>query len=116
MADKSDHILSFNEGIIQQYIKRRRPPEAIRDQVDIGYTFEDHVLIIFTIRPSWRNKEEKLEIPVAKSRYINSKGIWKIYWQRANGKWISYDPNPEVKDISSVLKIIEEDVHGCFWG
>ena len=106
----------IHERIIQQFIQEKRPPEEIRDKLDLGYSFENQVLIIFEIRPNWMNKKEKIQSPFAKSRFIKSRGIWKIYWRRASGKWELYAPNPEVKNISKVLQIIDEDAYGCFKG
>jgi len=35
---------------------------------------------------------------------------------RANGKWISYEPVPEVKTLKEGLLVIESDRYGCFFG
>lgn len=109
-------MVTLHERIIQEFIKKKRPPESIRAQVDLGYSFENQVLIIFEIRPSWRDEHKKIQVPIAKSRFIQSRGIWKLYWQRASGKWELCEPNGEIENISEVLKTIEEDSYGCFWG
>ena len=109
-------IVSFHGKIIENFIEKKRPPVEIRDQLDIGYSYENGVLEVFEIRPFWKDQSKKLNIPVAKSKFIKSRNIWKIYWQRANGNWDPYEPQNEMRDLSEVLKIIEEDKHGCFWG
>jgi len=109
-------IVSFHEKIIQNFIESKRPPINIRDQVDIGYSIKDQVVEIFEIRPIWNDKGNKITIPVAKSRFIKSRSIWKVYWNRANGNWDLYKPMEEVKDLSEFLKIVDEDKFGCFWG
>ena len=35
---------------------------------------------------------------------------------RASGKWELYEPYPESKDFKSMIEIIEEDKHCCFFG
>lgn len=54
--------------------------------------------------------------PLAKARFIKSSKLWKLYWMRASGKWVAYEPQSEVKTTEEMLTIIEEDKHGCFWG
>jgi len=114
--DDNNSIVNFHEKIIERFIEKRRPPKEIRDMLDIGFTFEDQIINIFEIRPKWDDIEKKITIPIAKSRFIKSKSIWKIYWKRANGNWDPYGPQKEVRDLSEFLKIVDEDKHGCFWG
>ena len=104
------------ENQIQKFIEKIRPPVAIRKKLDIGYSYNDRVLEIFEIRPRWDNKKLKMNSPVAKTRFVKSKGVWIIYWMRASGKWVRYKPNPEVKTISKFFEILKTDKYGCFWG
>ena len=114
--EKDDQIINFHERIIRNFIEKRRPPVEIRHQVDIGYTIKNQVIEIFEIRPMWDDKKKKITIPIAKSRFIKSRSIWRVYWKRATGKWDLYKPQQEVKDLSEFLKIVDEDKYGCFWG
>lgn len=97
-------------------VESRRPPVEVRDQLDLGFTFVENVLIIHEIRQRWNNPSEKYDFPVAKAQFITSRNIWKLYWMRASGKWELYEPEPEVQTIERLLKIIDEDKFHCFWG
>ena len=108
--------INFLERQIEKYVQEMRPPEEIREKLDIGYSFENQSLEIFEIRPRWDNKDIIFHSPFAKAKYIKSRNIWKIYWMRANGNWDSYSPQPEVNSISTFFKIVEEDKHYCFKG
>ncbi|MEL6942608.1 MAG: DUF3024 domain-containing protein [Bacteroidota bacterium] len=101
---------------LENFLEKRRPPVEMRNQVDIGFSFVSQVVEIFEIRPHFKDEDKILNIPIAKSRYIKSRGIWKIYWRRGNGKWEAYDPQFEVSSLSDFLKIVDEDEHYCFWG
>ena len=57
-----------------------------------------------------------IEEAVAKATYVKSRGIWKIYWQRADLKWHRYDPGPEVKTLEEFLEVLEKDEYACFYG
>lgn len=107
---------NLQEKTIQEFLEKRRPPKEIRSQLDVGATYENSVVEIFEIRPRWDNPKEILHLPVAKSKYIKSKKIWKIYWMRGNGKWVLYEPKPEVTHLSEFLDTVGEDELGCFWG
>ncbi len=101
---------------MENYIAAIRPPEEIRDKVDIAYKIDNQSIIIYEIRPVWHKPGKKVESGVAKATYVKSSGKWKLYWKRASGKWDRYDPDLEVDDIKKVIEIIMEDRHHCFWG
>ena len=91
---------------------RHFPP----DQLKIDFKIEDQDLYIFEVRPHWKDPKEKIETMVAKIKYIKSKGIWNLYWQRQNMKWVSYEPMESSFELMQLLDEIEKDLHGCFWG
>ena len=101
---------------LEQFLEKVRPPEEIRDKLDIGYKIINQSVIIHEIRPLWTNQKQKIEPEVAKATYIKNKNHWKVFWLRSNLKWYIYEANPIVNELSDFLKIVEEDSHGCFWG
>jgi len=109
-------IVDINEVKIQKFINEIRPPVEIRNELDIGYTFENNSLEIFEIRPRFNNPEEKIQSPVAKAKYVKTQRVWVIYWMRASGKWERYEPSSEVNELSSFFEMLMDDKHGCFWG
>jgi hypothetical protein len=57
-----------------------------------------------------------LEHPIAKATYNKSKRNWKVYWQRADLKWHSFEPSPEVESIEDFLALVQADQYACFFG
>ena len=108
--------MDFTELLIKKEFEKIRPPEQIRQDVDLSYTFEKNTLIINEVRPRWDDPSEITTTPCLKARFIISKNIWNIYWMRSDLKWHSYNPNPEVKSIIDVFKILKDDDYGCFFG
>lgn len=102
--------------IMEGYVERNRPPEKIRNKLDIGYRIDNQSVYIFEIRPDWLNPKIISEYDFAKATYIIRQDIWKVYWMRSNLKWFAYDPKPEVKKLSGFIKLVDEDKHGCFKG
>ena len=109
-------IIDIRERHLQLFMKKRRPPEEIRNQLDIGYELENNCIELYEVRPRWDKKEERLKFYFARAKYIKSRNIWKVYWKRASGNWELYEPAEEVRELSEFLRIVDEDKYGCFWG
>jgi hypothetical protein len=101
---------------MENFLDRFRPKEEIRDQIDITYKIDGQSILIYEIRPFWKDQHKKIESPAAKTTYIKSKNHWKIFWMRADLKWHSYGPIPAVKTLKEFIQIVEDDNYGCFWG
>lgn len=66
-------VISFTEIQIKQYIKKIRPSEEIRDQVDVSYSFSNNIVEVFEIRPRWDDPKVKVKYPLVRIRNIKSK-------------------------------------------
>lgn len=103
-------------NLMEIFLDKRRPPENIRDQIDLDYKIENQSIIIFGIRPHWQNKDQKIEELIAKTTWVKTEKKWKIFWRRADLKWHTYTPQSSVERLEEFLNIVDEDKHGCFWG
>ncbi len=115
MPFNPEQTLSIIEEM-EIFIESIRPPEKIRNQIDIIYKIEDLSIILFELRPFFNKPDVQQEIPVAKATFIKSKNHWKIFWQRADLNWYNYEPTPTVKSVKEFTKLIIEDKNSCFWG
>jgi hypothetical protein len=57
-----------------------------------------------------------MEHPVAKTTYVRSRGVWRVFWMRRDLKWHRYEPAPEVKTIEAFCALVSEDAYACFFG
>jgi hypothetical protein len=80
--------------VMENYIQRIRPPEDIRDKLDISYKIDNQSIILFEIRPDFFDLGQKLESHYAKATYVKNEDQWKVYWMRGNLKWTLYEPTP----------------------
>jgi hypothetical protein len=99
-----------------RFMKRRRPPEDIRPQLDIGVRWNGYSLEIFEIRPDWQDKSRTMEAPVAKTTYVRTRNHWRLFWMRRDLKWHGYEPNAELRSLEAVLNVIDRDEFCCFFG
>ena len=102
--------------IMENYISGVRPPQEIRQQLDIGYEIENQSIILNEIRPFWNDRNKIMTNGYAKATFVNSKNIWNIYWKRADNKWHLYEHSPSVGQLKEFLKIVDEDKYYCFKG
>ncbi|MDH3892110.1 MAG: DUF3024 domain-containing protein [candidate division Zixibacteria bacterium] len=104
------------EKQVAAFVEKRRPPEHIRDQVDIAFRIKGQSVEIFEIRPSFFKPKVKMEEAVAKATYVRTQGIWKVFWQRRDLKWHTYEPSPRLRTLKKFLDLVDEDALCCFWG
>ena len=115
MALNEEQIAEIKKAAAK-YLYYNRPPLEIRDKVDLAYRIEGQSVYVFEIRPRWDNPKVKMESPVAKTTYIKSTDVWKVYWIRSTMKWDLYEPVPYVRTIYDFFDLVQEDEHNCFFG
>jgi hypothetical protein len=104
------------EKAIAAFMEKRRPPISIRSKLDLGYRISGQSVELFEIRPRWDKPEIILEHAFAKTTYVHTQKVWKIFWMRADLKWHRYEPVPEVNSIEKFLEIVDQDEYSCFFG
>lgn len=101
---------------MENYMHQVRPPEHVREKLDLCYRIENQSIFLSEIRPMFMNPAEKIQSDYAKAVYVKKTTKWKVYWMRANLKWYPYDPKPEVESLKAFLKLVDEDEYHCFKG
>lgn len=104
------------EELASLCIEQLRPPEHIRQKVDISFRIQDQSVEIYEVRPQWQNPDRKIEVPIAKATYVKTTHTWKVFWQRADMKWHRYDVQSEVASLEDFFSIVKADEYGCFFG
>jgi hypothetical protein len=105
-----------HEKLVGQFIEKHRPPAEMRNEVYLSFRIDGQSIVIYEIRPLFHKPGVKIESNIAKATFVKAQNCWKVYWQRADLKWHSYPPCPQVKSVEAFLKLVEQDQHGCFWG
>lgn len=100
--------------LMDSFLSKRRPKVELRKKIDLIYKINKRSIEIFTISPKWNDKIKLIEKPIAKSTFIIKNKIWKIYWQRSDLKWHSYEPNPTVTQFNDFIEILDKDEFSCF--
>jgi hypothetical protein len=113
----SEFELARVKKALDSFMHARRPPPDIRPKLDLGSRISGQSVEIFESRPAWRGPpHERHESPVAKATYVRSRNVWRVFWQRRDLKWHSYEPASEVRSIEEFVSLVAEDRHACFFG
>lgn len=108
----SDHISLIEE----LFWARRRPALHLRDKIREGQRIKGQTIELFFVRPLFDKPGQQVEEPIAKLQFVRSRGVWRIFWKRADLRWHGYQPHPETDSLASALRIIDKDAHQCFFG
>lgn len=47
---------------------------------------------------------------------LGDDGLWSLYWHRANGRWLELENRPHTKTLAPMLREIDDNPYGVFWG
>jgi hypothetical protein len=104
------------EQVVGAFVTKRRPPAHIRSELDLAYRLTNQSVEVFEIRPVWRGNGETHELPKAKFTFVKTQQVWKLFWQRQDLKWHSYEPLPQARHLDELIAEVSADPYGCFWG
>lgn len=91
-------------------------PARARHQIRLESMWRGRVATLVERRPPWDGRgTEWTSRPIARFRHDPALGKWRVYWQRANGRWL------EVEELRSTafaaaLRGVADDRSGVFWG
>jgi len=94
----------------------RHSSDVVSDQLRYSFQFEANAVLLQAERPGFMNPGSWSTVPVAKLRYSEARSTWSLYWSDTNGRWHRLSNVPMAADIRTLLKAIEADEAGVFWG
>ena len=94
----------------------RRTPSHVQDKIRLSYSIDDSNVIICEERPFRDPSSEWIVLEIARLRYVRRRNEWQLYWKRASGKWWRYEPHTSSKTLAAMIKEIDVDSDGCFFG
>ena len=107
--------LKYIESTVGKMCKRRSPPQ-FSDKLRTTFEVRSLDVIVYEERPEWHNPKEWSKTEVAKFKYSRKDGEWKLYWMRSDLKWHAYDMVSPTKSLEEIVKEVDEDPDGAFFG
>jgi hypothetical protein len=100
---------------LANYCEARIPPR-VRGQIRLGFRFRGHSVTLFEERPLLRDMDHWIESVVAQFRYDPETIQWRLYCADRNSRWhVYWDLDPSL-DFDRLLKEVDDDPTGIFWG
>jgi hypothetical protein len=93
-----------------------RVPERVRHQLRNGFRFRGSAVELFEERPHWDDDSKWMEHPVAKFRWVATQELWQLYCVHRDLKWHSYERLPVAGSFEVLLREVDKDPTGIFWG
>ena len=103
------------EWILARYCARRVPMRA-RDQIQLGYRFRGNSVTPFERRPAVRDSSIWTKSAVARFRFDPLPSLWTLYCRDRNTRWHRYGEVHPRPDLNDLLREVDEDPTGIFWG
>ena len=94
----------------------RRIPRRVRDQIQLGYRFRGNSVTLFERRPAILEPSVWTESAVAQFRLDPETSLWTLYCRDRNGRWHRYGEVDSRPDLADLLREVDEDPTGIFWG
>ena len=118
-----DYVVPETElARIERWCREQVPAHA-RHQVRIECAVAGRDVVISEahltprfLGPDVEAESDWLSQPVARLRYLKSRGIWRLYWVDSNDRWHEYPDLPWAHDVPTLLAEIDRDPTALFWG
>ncbi|MFZ2266478.1 MAG: DUF3024 domain-containing protein [Azonexus sp.] len=92
-------------------------PAEIRDRVRLEFEVAGDMLTLIESRPHFRTPEIWTRLPVARFRYNPGSETWSLDCPHLGNPelWRPYPAKPQ-HDLGQLIKLLDEDDSGAFWG
>jgi len=103
------------EKTLETYCEARIP-KHVRHKVRLEFSFHGKTVSLYEVRPVWNDPSRFTEGPVAQFRFDPDDKVWTLYCCDRNSKWHLYQGRRPSKTFDPLLKEVDKDPSGIFWG
>lgn len=100
---------------LTKYCENRVSP-ALRDKIRLFYKVRGNHVTLIESRPYDDDPSQWSELKVAQFRYDPDENDWHLYGADRNDRWHIYLDVKSSKDIEVLLREVDNDPTGIFWG
>ena len=94
----------------------RRVPLHVRDQLRMHHEIQGDSVTLFEDRARLNKPGEWTHMPIAQFRFDQRRGRWALYCADRNTQWLFYPRAKPSSDLELLLRAVDEDVSGIFFG
>jgi hypothetical protein len=111
----SEFTKKLVETKLSEYGDYKIPIHA-RDQVRLIHKIVGNKVTLIETRPYHMNPSVWTETPIAQIRFDHGTKKWTLYFMDRNSKWHLYDMVKPSANFDDMLKALDRDPTGIFWG
>ena len=113
--DIQNNIIDLVQHQLQEFCERRVPLH-VRNQVKLSYSSRGDTVTLYEERVHFRDSSKWTKTSIAQFRFNPDTKEWILYCSDRNSRWHIYNLTKPTKDFVSLLKFVDEDSTGIFWG
>jgi hypothetical protein len=112
-----EHTRRLVESRLTEYCRRICPPSFER-QVRLGFRIDGHTVTLFELKPFFDTRAPMAlrQVPVARFHYAPRRSIWHFHYRDPRERWRRYPTLPHARDFLRLLREVDSDPQGLFWG
>jgi hypothetical protein len=103
------------EARLSKYCSERIPSQALA-QVRLSFKIRGNSVTLFEERPAFQYPSNWATISIAQFRFDDQTKKWSLYCRYRNAKWHFYRVFKPSADFDDLLKEVDKDPTGIFWG
>jgi hypothetical protein len=111
----SETVKHQADALMKNFCERRVPLE-VRDRVRMSHEFRANTVTLFEDRPRWDKPSEWIHMPIAQFRFDATSGRWALYCADRNTRWHLYELVSPTRELAALLKEVDKDLTGIFFG
>jgi hypothetical protein len=111
----SEFTVKLIETKLTDYCERRIPLD-LHGQIKLIFKIGRDKVTLFETRPYSQDPSIRMENPVAQFRFSDGTREWTLFCADRNARWHLYDLIEPSADFDDLLKALNEDRTGIFWG
>ncbi len=112
-------LTEFTKKLIKEKLSQyciNRIPEHARDMGELIFKIDGNKVTLIETRPYFQDPSIWTQNRVAQFRFDNDKKQWQLYSIDKDNRWQLYDLIQASIDFDDLLKELDRDPTGIFWG
>ena len=95
---------------------QKKCPTHVSDLFKAGFRHRGNGVTLYEERLLLSDPGKWVEVAVAQFRFDTDTALWTLYWRDRNSRWHCYDDLEPSKSFDRLLKEVDDDPTGIFWG
>jgi hypothetical protein len=108
-------IRQHAEEILDRYC-RRKIPARLRDEIQLSFAIRGNSITLYETRPMLLDRAKSSRLAIAQFRFDSESKCWTLFCADRNSKWHDYLDSDSTPRLERLLKEVDDDPTGIFWG